>query len=112
MWSKPIVLVLATLALASCTDASRTALDAAEAIAEKKIDEGIDRAVARMCNSPVDIAVRTFKRHPLAHTVAIAECPDTFGWLAAQVQAKTARDKAMRELVMETVRKAMAQPVR
>ncbi len=100
--SKPIVLLLGALILGACSFFG-PGLTATEAVLEEKVDEGINSAIKRMCKGPVDIAVRTFKNHPTIHITAIAECPDTFGWLAAQVLAQDARHRAIADVVRDTM---------
>lgn len=92
--------ILAALLLIGCTPAG----EAAEAALENRVDEFIDYTVERLCDGPIDIAVRTAERYPALMTAAFEVCPNTYGKIRDAVLAGVARDDA----VVRAIQKIMA----
>ena len=97
---KPLLAVVAAAVLAGCTPAGK----AAEAVIEQKVDAVIDETIHRVCNGPVDIAVRTFARHPALEGAIFELCPDTYG----RIKSAALREQDIGPLVEGAVKKALA----
>lgn len=78
---KTIVLAGVVLLLAACSPA----FQAAEKAVETRVDAGVDVLIERMCKGPVDVAIRTFERHPALGRAAFEVCPETYGRLRAML---------------------------
>lgn len=83
---RPIAIALTGLILVGCAG-----FDAAEGVIESKVDKGVDELIERVCKGPIDVAVRTAKRHPALMRAAFDECPDTYGYLRDMILSEFVR---------------------
>ena len=59
-----VLVLLAILLLAGCSAAVNQAIDTAEAIGEKRVDNTVIRGVNRICKAPIDITMRAAVTFP------------------------------------------------